>query len=185
MVKAAIFVLSLFSFAVYAGPNPFGGSGSPFATQAGGVSGAEFSDPGVINTSTNPVDWSKLKNVPAGFADGTDDTGAPPSFFTLSGYNSTLPSGTTFQTAIYGDDATITRIVVTILEPSFGGTGDTWYCGDAGNKLSITTANGSVKGSRFSSTGTQTVNSGNEVNMWMTSVATVTASANVACVYEP
>ncbi len=27
---------------------------------------------GVINTSTNPVDWSQLKNVPAGLADGTD-----------------------------------------------------------------------------------------------------------------
>lgn len=31
---------------------------------------------GTINTSTNPIDWSKLKNVPAGFADGTDDTGS-------------------------------------------------------------------------------------------------------------
>lgn len=30
-------------------------------------------DPGTINTSTNPVDWTKLKGVPAGFADGTDD----------------------------------------------------------------------------------------------------------------
>lgn len=30
---------------------------------------------GVINTSTNPVDWSNLKNVPAGFADGVDNTG--------------------------------------------------------------------------------------------------------------
>ena len=31
--------------------------------------------PGVINTPSNPVDWTNLKNVPAGFADGTDDTG--------------------------------------------------------------------------------------------------------------
>ena len=29
--------------------------------------------PGVINASGNPVDWSNLKNVPAGFADGVDD----------------------------------------------------------------------------------------------------------------
>lgn len=29
-----------------------------------------------INTSTNAVDWSQLKNVPAGLADGTDDTAA-------------------------------------------------------------------------------------------------------------
>ena len=31
---------------------------------------------GTINTPTNPVDWTQLKNVPAGFADGTDDGGA-------------------------------------------------------------------------------------------------------------
>jgi hypothetical protein len=30
---------------------------------------------GTINDSTNPVDWSRLKNVPAGLADGVDDTG--------------------------------------------------------------------------------------------------------------
>lgn len=32
-----------------------------------------LSTPGTINQSGNPVDWSNLKNVPAGFADGTDD----------------------------------------------------------------------------------------------------------------
>ncbi|MBI4397057.1 MAG: hypothetical protein HY548_08185 [Elusimicrobia bacterium] len=31
---------------------------------------------GTINTSTNPVDWSQLKNVPAGFTDGSDNIGA-------------------------------------------------------------------------------------------------------------
>jgi hypothetical protein len=30
-------------------------------------------DPGTINTSTNPVDWTKLKGVPQTIADGTDD----------------------------------------------------------------------------------------------------------------
>ena len=30
---------------------------------------------GTINNAGNPVDWSQLKNVPAGFADGTDDGG--------------------------------------------------------------------------------------------------------------
>lgn len=30
---------------------------------------------GTINTSTNPVDWSQLKNVPASIADGLDNTG--------------------------------------------------------------------------------------------------------------
>lgn len=31
---------------------------------------------GTINTVGNPVDWNKLKNVPAGFADGSDDGSA-------------------------------------------------------------------------------------------------------------
>jgi hypothetical protein len=31
---------------------------------------------GVINDRANAVDWTQLKNVPAGFADGTDDVGA-------------------------------------------------------------------------------------------------------------
>ncbi len=35
----------------------------------------ELSAPGTINDPSNPVDWTKLKNVPAGFADGIDDGG--------------------------------------------------------------------------------------------------------------
>jgi hypothetical protein len=31
--------------------------------------------PGTINASGNPVDWTKLKGVPAGFADGVDNVG--------------------------------------------------------------------------------------------------------------
>ncbi len=36
---------------------------------------------GIINLSTNPVDWSQLKNVPAGFADGTDSDSSLPAAF--------------------------------------------------------------------------------------------------------
>ena len=36
----------------------------------------DLSTAGTINTAGNPVDWTKLKSVPAGFADGVDDTGA-------------------------------------------------------------------------------------------------------------
>lgn len=36
----------------------------------------DLSNSGIINTIANPVDWTKLKSVPAGFADGVDDTGA-------------------------------------------------------------------------------------------------------------
>jgi hypothetical protein len=32
--------------------------------------------PGTLNESPNPVDWTKLKSVPVGFADGIDDEGA-------------------------------------------------------------------------------------------------------------
>lgn len=58
---------------------------SPYALQAGnaatlaGVDPEEYaldddlSNTGVINTPGNPLDWSMLKNVPFGFADGTDD----------------------------------------------------------------------------------------------------------------
>jgi len=61
---------------------------SPYALQAGnaatlaGVDPEEYaldddlSNTGVVNTPGNPVDWTMLKNVPYGFADGTDDGGA-------------------------------------------------------------------------------------------------------------
>jgi len=35
----------------------------------------ELDTAGSINDAGNPVDWTKLKSVPAGFADGTDDAG--------------------------------------------------------------------------------------------------------------
>ena len=48
------------------------------ATFNGGIVGlplsSTLSTAGTINTATNPVDWTKLKGVPAGFADGTDDS---------------------------------------------------------------------------------------------------------------
>jgi hypothetical protein len=36
----------------------------------------QLETPGSINQTGNPVDWTKLKGVPAGFADGVDDVGA-------------------------------------------------------------------------------------------------------------
>jgi len=41
---------------------------------------AELQSPGTLNAGTNPVDWTKLKGVPAGFADGTDDAAPRPAF---------------------------------------------------------------------------------------------------------
>jgi hypothetical protein len=34
-----------------------------------------LAQPGTINTPGNPVDWTKLKGVPGGFADGSDNIG--------------------------------------------------------------------------------------------------------------
>ena len=36
----------------------------------------ELNSPGTVNNPTNPVDWTMLKNVPADFADGIDNTAA-------------------------------------------------------------------------------------------------------------
>ena len=35
----------------------------------------DLGTPGTINAGGNPVDWTKLKGVPAGFTDGVDDAG--------------------------------------------------------------------------------------------------------------
>jgi len=60
---------------------------APYARQAdnadrlGGTAAGSFalsstlSTAGTINSPGNPVDWTKLKSVPAGFADGTDNAG--------------------------------------------------------------------------------------------------------------
>jgi hypothetical protein len=40
---------------------------------------------GSINLGTNPVDWTKLKGVPSGFADNVDDVGAAGSGLSLAG----------------------------------------------------------------------------------------------------
>jgi hypothetical protein len=59
---------------------------------------SELNTPGTINTVTNPVDWTKLKGVPAGFADGTDNTGAG------DGYSLDAADGSPTD-VVYVDDA--------------------------------------------------------------------------------
>ena len=46
---------------------------------------SSLSSSSTINGASNPVDWTRLKNVPPGFADGTDDTGLPLTGGALSG----------------------------------------------------------------------------------------------------
>ena len=45
----------------------------------------ELSTAGTINEGANPVDWTKLKNVPAGLADGADDVGGAGDGYSLDG----------------------------------------------------------------------------------------------------
>jgi hypothetical protein len=40
-----------------------------------GLDSSDFGNAGAINTPSNPVHWTKLKGVPAAFADGDDATG--------------------------------------------------------------------------------------------------------------
>jgi hypothetical protein len=44
---------------------------------------SEMTYGGIINTPSNPVDWTKLKNVPVGFVDGTDDVGGAGDSYSL------------------------------------------------------------------------------------------------------
>lgn len=52
---------------------------------------SELQAAGTINTGANPVDWTKLKSVPAGFADGTDNGGAVT--LVAGGSNVFIPAG--------------------------------------------------------------------------------------------
>ncbi len=62
-------VSSPYAFTAMNAENLGGLPSSEYAT------GDELSVAGTINTPSNPVDWTQLKNVPSGFADGTDDAG--------------------------------------------------------------------------------------------------------------
>jgi len=70
----------------------------------------ELSAPGgMINDPSNPIDWSRLKNVPLGFADGTDDGGGG----SYSAGAGLVLSVTTFSanfTASGGDNGTATTV---------------------------------------------------------------------------
>jgi len=59
--------------------------------------------PGTINTTTNPVDWSQIKNVPAGLADGVDGVGP-----TYTQGNGVTIAGTTISLNFAGNGAAVT-----------------------------------------------------------------------------
>jgi hypothetical protein len=66
----------------------------------------KLQNPGTINTATNPVDWTKLKGVPAGLADGTDDgiTSIDPTT-TQSRVNGTCGAGSSIR--VINQDGTV------------------------------------------------------------------------------
>jgi hypothetical protein len=56
-----------------------GSSGGTFTFDVIGnvaLNNVPINTPGTINAASNPLEWTKLKNVPADFADGFDDTGS-------------------------------------------------------------------------------------------------------------
>ena len=61
--------------------------------------------PGTINTASNPVDWTKLKNVPAAFADGVDDAGAVDPTVTQSRVNGSCGAGSSIR--VINEDGTV------------------------------------------------------------------------------
>lgn len=62
-------VTSPYAFTAANAENLNGLPASDYAT------GDDLGGTGTINDPSNPVDWTQLKNVPAGFADGADDVG--------------------------------------------------------------------------------------------------------------
>jgi len=65
----------------------------------------KLQNPGAINTATNPVDWTKLKSVPAGFADGVDDVGTLDPTVTQSRVNGSCGAGSSIR--VINEDGTV------------------------------------------------------------------------------
>jgi hypothetical protein len=84
----------------------------------------ELNTSGTINDSGNPVAWSKLKEVPAGFADGTDDTGG-----TGDGYSLDAADGSPTD-AVYVDDVGNVGIGTTTPDDGLDVVGDADLTGD-------------------------------------------------------
>jgi hypothetical protein len=72
----------------------------------------ELSSAGTINTLTNPVDWTQLKNVPADFADGSDDVGGTASDLACAGCvgSADIAAGAVTSAEIATDAVTATEI---------------------------------------------------------------------------
>jgi len=112
-------------------------------TQGGADSLATFlQSTGTVNAMSNPVDWTKLKGVPAGFADGVDDGGTS---YTASG--PIILTGTTFSLSTSG----------CAVGDAWKFVGPTWNCDPVGTVTSITTGAG-LTGGTITGAGTVAAN---------------------------
>jgi len=107
----------------------------------------------------------------------------------FGGNNGTLGVTTKFAAMTPSDGITLTRITVTIVNDGEGGsTGSVWRCGkgtSGGEYLTVTSDASAVPGSRFTATGTISVDASTEVTCWMQSTdETITPTANVDCEYK-
>jgi hypothetical protein len=65
--------------------------------------------PGTLNDPANPMEWTKLKNVPGGFADGTDDVGTGVGGSGTTGYVPKFTGGATIgNSALYETGGRVT-----------------------------------------------------------------------------
>jgi hypothetical protein len=63
----------------------------------------DLSQPGTLNDPANPMEWTKLKNVPGGFADGTDDVGTGVAGSGTAGYVPRFTGSTTIGNSLIYD----------------------------------------------------------------------------------
>jgi hypothetical protein len=101
--------------------------------------------PGAINTSTNPVDWTKLKGVPAAFADGVDDTSGTASDLVCSGCVETsdlAPDAVTSSKILDGEVAVADLAFDPATQGELDALGASGTINDAGNPVDWTKLKG-------------------------------------------
>lgn len=100
------------------------------------------------------------------------------------GFNSTLGSGTTFFAFVPDSAVTLRRITATIVVAGIGGTGDTWFCSDGTNSISVTTGAEAAAGTVSTATGSAGVAAGVQVNGRLEATGGTSPAANVLCEYS-
>jgi len=104
---------------------------------------------------------------------------------TLAGYNSTLGAGTTFQAMVPDSAIKLLRMTATVVVAGTGGAGDTFYCGENANNISVTVSAEATAGTVTTSKAATPISvaMGATVYQWMESGASPTPTVNVVCEY--